>query len=483
MRGRGELPGLHPRHARRRAEDAAVGRGDHGRSRRATIARIAREYATIKPGDALPGLRDAAARVRRAGRAGGLRAGRHHRQRRHPGRMGQRPGEHARRRLAVVRVPDGRRIRSPRASRCSCGAKPCSTARTMGPAARRHRRRSPRQRHQAHLRGRLQLPRQSARRHQSHRRDSARRVARSSSSSCRTSSSRPPRSSPTSCCRPARSSRPGASRTAGSTRRKCSSCPRSWSRRARRAATTAFARTSRNGSASARPSRRAATSAPGWNGVSTTIGRRGSPTCPRWTPSKPRTPASTASPSTRPAIAFEDFRRGPGGASPGHAVREDRDLFQAPLRPRPARRDSGGAEVRPGMGEPLRSRGGAVPASGHRAPHPAPGPFDARQQRLAGGGVPPARVHQSGGRIASAASSTATRQGLERPGRDGPALPRDASASCRASWTFPRAPGGSRMRRAWTGGGTINVLTSQRWTPARVRHGAAHGDGAESEKA
>ena len=59
---------------------------------RATIARIAREYATIKPGGAVPGLRHAAPRLRRAGGARRLRAGRDHRQRGHSRRLGQRVG-------------------------------------------------------------------------------------------------------------------------------------------------------------------------------------------------------------------------------------------------------------------------------------------------------------------------------------------------------------------------------------------------------
>ena len=76
---------------------------------RATIARLAREYATIGPGRPLSGLRDAAAGVRRAGRPGRLRPGGARGERRDPGRLGLGPREPgARRRPLLDRLPDGR---------------------------------------------------------------------------------------------------------------------------------------------------------------------------------------------------------------------------------------------------------------------------------------------------------------------------------------------------------------------------------------
>ena len=196
---------------------------DQRRCRATTIARIAREYATTKPGVLYQGYgmqrRAYGEQVVRAGCvlaaitgnvgvpggwAGGLGA----------------PG--ARRRAAVERLPDRRRTRSRRASRRSSGPRRSCAGTAAGRRARRARRANARQRHQAHLRRRVERAHQPARQHQPHREDPAGRVAGRVHRRPGQLPDADARGSPTSSCRPARSSRRGASRTAGSTATKCS---------------------------------------------------------------------------------------------------------------------------------------------------------------------------------------------------------------------------------------------------------------------
>ena len=140
-------------------------------------------------GRALPGLRHAAPRLRRAGRPGRLRPGRHHRQRRHPRRLGGRhrpPG--ARRRPGLDRLPDRRESGQGARSRPSSGPRPSSAARTWTAADGVVGRGKARDEHQDDLRRRLQRPHQPARQHQPHGRDPRATKRSSSSSSSRTTS-------------------------------------------------------------------------------------------------------------------------------------------------------------------------------------------------------------------------------------------------------------------------------------------------------
>ena len=134
------------------------------------------------------------------------------------------------------------------------------------------------------------------------------------------------------------------------------------------------------------------------------------PSCPRWTNSSDRTwaytPARSRSrPSPLPISA-------PTRSAPAaHALRQDRDLLQAAVRHGRPGRDPGRAEVYPGVGKPIRAGGRKISAAGHRASHAAPGALDARQQRLAGGSLPAARLHQPDRRGRRAASRMATWSG------------------------------------------------------------------------
>ncbi len=84
-----ELQGLHPRHARRHAEDPGVGRSASPASPRDDISRIAREYATLKPGVLYQGYgMQRRAFGEQVVRAGCVLRG-NHRERRRPGRMGR----------------------------------------------------------------------------------------------------------------------------------------------------------------------------------------------------------------------------------------------------------------------------------------------------------------------------------------------------------------------------------------------------------
>ncbi|MBK6406090.1 MAG: molybdopterin-dependent oxidoreductase [Holophagales bacterium] len=108
VRGGGELSRLPPRREGRRPEDARVGRADHHRAARDDRPPRA-GVRDVGPGRPLPGLRDAATGVRRAGRPGRLRPGGARGERRDPRRLGLGPREPgARRRPLLDRLPDRR---------------------------------------------------------------------------------------------------------------------------------------------------------------------------------------------------------------------------------------------------------------------------------------------------------------------------------------------------------------------------------------
>ena len=155
----------------------------------------------------------------------------------------------------------------------------------------------------------------------------------------------------------------------------------------------------------------------------------------------------------------------PRRAPARHAVGEDRDLLQGAARPGPPRRDPRRAQVRPGVGEPVRRRGAPVPAAAHRPPHPAARSLHPRQQRLARRGVPAAAVHQPAGCGGARPRGRPGGAGVQRPRRG--ARPLEAHRADHAGGRGPAAGGvvDARPSAASTARGSVNVLTSERWTP------------------
>ena len=243
-------------------------------------------------GGPLPRLRDAEAGLRRAGGPGRLCSGGHHRQRRHPRRMG---GRHrpsgARRRALVDRFPGGRQSRQGRDPELPLdgGRRP---GQGDGPRGRRRGGRPPRFGHQAHLGRGQQLPRQPARQRQpdgAHPRGrEARRIPHRPGQL--PDADRPVRRHPPPGLHPVRDvGRGGRLEVRGR------GPPDAEGRRAalrNEKRLRHLRRDRREARRPATPTPRAATSAAGSPGRSTITGARGSRACRRSTSSKPRTPAS-----------------------------------------------------------------------------------------------------------------------------------------------------------------------------------------------
>ncbi len=187
-------------------------------------------------------------------------------------------------------------------------------------------------------------------------------------------------------------------------------------------------------------------------------------------------------PVTEPAVAFADFRRDPERhplPTPSGKI----EIFSKRLLRRWRRPDEIPAVPKyiQEWESPFGPEAGAVPAAGRSATTPAPRALDARQQRLARGGVPAARVHQPAGRGRRAASSTATTCAsgttAARPSCRAASPPRIMPGVVdipQGAWWSARRDG--RRSRRLHQCADLRALDA-----ARLRHRAAHGDGAGGE--
>ncbi len=198
---------------------------------------------------------------------------------------------------------------------------------------------------------------------------------------------------------------------------------------------------------------------------STATARRASPSCPRSTSSSESNAGVYADAGDRAGRRLRRLPARPGGASAADTLGQDRDLLQA------RSTTWAGPDEIPAVPKyiqewesPFGPEAAQVPAAGDRPPHPRPRPLDPREQRLAARRPSP-----------SASSSTRSTPGARDRDGDPVRVFNDRGAvvvPCRVTprilpgvvdipqgaWWTPDEDGVDRR-------GSVNVLTSERWTP------------------